>query len=86
MQNDEPEIRDLVNAWLAASKEGDLTTLRDLMANDVVFMVPRKEPFGKETFMASGCATARQHRRRCIVSRGVCVPAFSPSTVHRDAQ
>ena len=24
------------------------------MANDVVFMVPGKEPFGKEAFMASG--------------------------------
>ena len=49
-QNEEQAIRDLVNTWLAASEKGDLTTMLNLLADDVVFMVPGKEPFGKETF------------------------------------
>ena len=58
MQDDEQEIRDLVNAWLAASKVGELTTLRDLMANDVVFMVPAKNHSGKKRSWRAG---ALQH-------------------------
>ena len=49
-QNDEQAIRQLVDKWLAASKTGDLATVLSLMADDVVFMVPGKEPFGKEAF------------------------------------
>ena len=51
-QNDEQAIRQLVDNWLAASKTGDLATVLSLMADDVIFMVPRKEPFGKEAFAA----------------------------------
>lgn len=51
MSKDEQAIRDLVNTWLAASKTGDLATVLSLMADDVVFMVPGQEPFGKEEFM-----------------------------------
>jgi uncharacterized protein (TIGR02246 family) len=50
MQHDEKAIRDLVDSWITASKKGDLATVRDLMADDVVFMVAGKEPFGKEAF------------------------------------
>ncbi len=53
MQNDEQAIRDLVDTWLAASKTGNLATVLNLMADDVIFMVPGKEPFGKEAFAAS---------------------------------
>ena len=53
MQSDEQAIRDLVKAWLVASKTGDLTTVLSLMDDDVVFMVPGKPPFGKEAFAAS---------------------------------
>ena len=52
MNKDEQEIRDLIDTWLAASKEGDLVTVLSLMADDVVFMVPGQEPFGKEAFAA----------------------------------
>ena len=51
-QNDEQAIRLLVDKWLAASKTGDLETVLSLMADDVIFMVPGKEPFGKEAFAA----------------------------------
>lgn len=48
MKDDEQAIRDLVATWLDASERGDLETVLGLMADDVVFMVPGQEPFGKE--------------------------------------
>jgi uncharacterized protein (TIGR02246 family) len=53
MNKDEQAIRDLVDTWLAATKAGDLDTVLSLMADDVVFMVPGQEPFGKEIFEAN---------------------------------
>ena len=55
MTDDERAIRDLVATWMAASQAGDASTVLGLMADDVVFMVPGREPFGKEAF-----ATASQ--------------------------
>jgi uncharacterized protein (TIGR02246 family) len=52
IKKEEQAIRDVVETWLAASKAGDLATVLSLMADDVVFMVPGQEPFGKETFAA----------------------------------
>jgi uncharacterized protein (TIGR02246 family) len=37
---------------MAASRSGDLDTVLGLMTEDVVFMVPGREPFGKEVFTA----------------------------------
>jgi uncharacterized protein (TIGR02246 family) len=53
MTDDERAIRDLVANWMAASQAGDVTTVLGLMADDVVFMVPGREPFGKEAFAAA---------------------------------
>jgi len=50
---DEEAIRALVDKWLIASEKGDLPTMLKLLADDVVFMVPKKEPFGKEEFSRS---------------------------------
>lgn len=50
MSEDEQAIRNLVTRWLAASKAGDTATVLSLMSADVVFMVPGKEPFGREAF------------------------------------
>jgi len=52
MPNDEEAIRKLVDNWLAASKKNDIDTMLDLLAEDVIFMVPGKEPFGKKEFAA----------------------------------
>jgi uncharacterized protein (TIGR02246 family) len=52
MTDDERAIRDLVASWMAASQVGDLQTVLGLMTDDVVFMVPGREPFGKEVFAA----------------------------------
>jgi uncharacterized protein (TIGR02246 family) len=52
MANDEEAIRALVNNWMAASKAGDLAAVLNMMADDVVFLVPGQEPFGKDQFAA----------------------------------
>ena len=46
-------IRDLVDRWMAASKAGDLVTVLGLMDDDVMFMTPSREPFGKDEFRAT---------------------------------
>lgn len=53
MTDDERAIRDLVATWMTASQAGDVDTVLSLMADDVVFMVPGREPFGKEAFAAA---------------------------------
>lgn len=52
MSEDERAIRDLVATWMEASRAGDLDTVLGLMADDVVFLVAGREPFGKEAFAA----------------------------------
>ena len=56
MTDDERAIRLLVDTWLQASKAGDLATVLSLMTDDVVFMVPGREPFGKDAFAAASKA------------------------------
>jgi len=51
-QDDKQSIRESVETWLAASKKGDLSTMLDFLAEDVLFIVPGQEPFGKEAFAA----------------------------------
>jgi uncharacterized protein (TIGR02246 family) len=54
MNSDEHAIRDLVQRWMAASRDGDTAAVLELMTDDVVFMVAGKAPFGKEAFARSG--------------------------------
>jgi uncharacterized protein (TIGR02246 family) len=53
MPDDERAIRELIQSWLTASQKGDLQTVLSLVMDDVIFMVPGLEPFGKEAFVAS---------------------------------
>ena len=53
MTADERAIRELVATWMQASQAGDLQTVLRLMTDDVIFMVPGREPFGKEAFAAA---------------------------------
>jgi uncharacterized protein (TIGR02246 family) len=53
MTGDEQAIRELVDTWMRASRAGDTATVLGLMTDDVVFMVPGREPFGKEAFAAT---------------------------------
>jgi uncharacterized protein (TIGR02246 family) len=50
---DESAIRELVDTWMAASRAGDIAAVLDLMTDDVLFMTPGTEPFGKEQFRAA---------------------------------
>jgi len=53
MTDDERAIRAVVEAWMRASRVGDLDAVLGLMTDDVVFMVPGEEPFGKDAFAAA---------------------------------
>ena len=53
MTRDERAIRELVDTWMRASRSGDAATVLSLMTEDVVFMVPGQEPFGREAFEAA---------------------------------
>jgi uncharacterized protein (TIGR02246 family) len=53
MNEDERAIGDVVNTWMEASRAGDVETILGLMTDDVLFMTPSREPFGKEDFRAT---------------------------------
>jgi uncharacterized protein (TIGR02246 family) len=58
MTTDEQQIRDLVAKWLAATRAGDMAAVLPLMTDDVVFLVPGQEPFGREVFAAAARASS----------------------------
>ncbi len=51
-EDDERQIRKLIDAWIAASNARDLPALMGMMTDDVVFMTPGRAPFGKAEFAA----------------------------------
>lgn len=53
MTDDKQAIREVIATWMDASKKGDTATVLGLMTDDVIFMVPGREPFGKTEFAAS---------------------------------
>ncbi|HUS35839.1 MAG TPA: SgcJ/EcaC family oxidoreductase [Verrucomicrobiae bacterium] len=53
---DEQSIRQLVATWMLATKSGDTATVLSLMTDDVLFMVPGAEPFGKQAFATQSAA------------------------------
>jgi uncharacterized protein (TIGR02246 family) len=53
MSDDERAIRELVDTWMEASRRGDTETMLGLTTDDIVFMTPGREPFGKEEFRAA---------------------------------
>ena len=50
MGSDEKQIRELIDTWMRATKDGDTETVLGLMAEDALFLVAGKTPFGKEEF------------------------------------
>mgnify|MGYP003946637633 CR=1 FL=1 len=52
-EDDREAIRKSVERWLEAGKKGDLATMLELLADDVLFIVPGQEPFGKQAFAAA---------------------------------
>lgn len=47
---DEDAIREMVETWMSASRAGDLSTILELMADDVLFMTASRQPFGRDQF------------------------------------
>src|SRR2546423_7232085 len=66
MGPDERAIRELHSTWIDAVNAGDLDRLLTLMAGDVVFLNPGREPFGREGFSPGFSAAHEQSRIRCI--------------------
>jgi uncharacterized protein (TIGR02246 family) len=65
MENDEREIRALVDTWLKATQAGDLDTVLRLMSDDVVFLVAGQPPMiGKAAFAAAATAQPGGERPR----------------------
>ena len=62
MSNDERAIRELIPSWLTATAAGDIDLILALMADDVVFLTPGQELFGKEAFAAASRASAAMAR------------------------
>ena len=54
MTDDEKQIRDLVESWMARSRAGDVEGVLALMTDDVIFVTPGRPPFGKREFAADG--------------------------------
>jgi uncharacterized protein (TIGR02246 family) len=50
---DEQAIRQLLDAWWEATRSDDVDAVLALMADDVVFLTPGQEPFGKKGFEES---------------------------------
>ena len=62
MDKDEQAIRNLIQTWLRATREGDVDTVLDLMTPDVVFLVPGQEPMqGRDAFAVSLRAALGTH-------------------------
>ena len=66
MGPDEREIREVHSTWIEAVNAGHLVRLLTLMADDVVFMNPGREPFGRDGFPAGFSAAHQQSWIRCI--------------------
>ena len=50
MNNDEQQIRKVIERWRDASAAGDLQTVMTLMADDAVFLRPGQPPMTKDAF------------------------------------
>lgn len=53
MNEDERAIRQFVEDWFAASRNGDVDAILRLLDEDAVFMSPGAEPFGAQAFRAA---------------------------------
>jgi uncharacterized protein (TIGR02246 family) len=57
------KIRQVIEAWLRASQSGNTEKLLELMAEDVVFLLPGQEPMrGRGDFAAAAQAPGKKFR------------------------
>jgi uncharacterized protein (TIGR02246 family) len=63
IQSDEAAIREMLDNWMRATADGDGATLRTLMAEDVVFLLPGQPAMrGRESFMLNFETAIKQVR------------------------
>jgi len=63
MNADERSIRDAVKRWHDATARGDVATIRELMTDDVTFLVPGRSPLqGREAFLTGLRSVLGSHR------------------------
>ena len=60
--DDEKAIRELYATWHRATAAGDLATVLGLMSDDVVFLTPGAQPFGKKAFADLNASLAKKIR------------------------
>jgi uncharacterized protein (TIGR02246 family) len=54
VNSDEQAIRQLIARWISATRDGDVATVLELMAPDVIFLVAGQPPMqGREAFAKS---------------------------------
>ncbi len=86
MQSDEQAVRAVHVGWIAAVNAGDLEGLLALMADDVVFLNPGREPFGRDGFPAGFSAGHQRARIHCVSEpQDVTVVGDVAFTVCRDS-
>ena len=66
MGSDEQAIRDVHSTWIEAVNAGDLARLLTMVADDVVFIGPDREPFGVADFRAGFTAAHRDAGINCV--------------------
>lgn len=52
-EKDKQQIRDVIATWVRASTSGDLDTVLNLMAEDVVFLLPGQQPMRRREAFAT---------------------------------
>jgi uncharacterized protein (TIGR02246 family) len=63
VDSDEEQIRELVQTWMSATKEGDIDTVLSLIADDVVFLIAGQPPMiGKAAYAAAARGQPNQER------------------------
>ena len=60
--DDEKAIRELYATWHRATAAGDLATVLGLMSDDMVFLTPGAQPFGKKAFAELNESLAKKIR------------------------
>lgn len=60
MESNEQQIRQLVAAWMSATKAGDSEKVLSLMADDVVFLIPGQPPMRGKSAFAAGQSALQQ--------------------------
>ena len=65
MSPDEQQIRALIDAWGAATADGDLIAQVNLMTDDVLFLTAGRAPMGREEFAMAFKSMVETVRLEC---------------------